>query len=106
MSSFPQKNRRINKSLLLDNLTLKGGMMEILKIELFVPGKSKPETSTTISLNVIEHGKKLIPAKIKTILEREGIKISQLAELAEKKIPKGRLIEVENGKEKIVISVL
>jgi len=59
-------------------------MMEILKIELFVPGKTKPEPSTTISLNVIEHGKKLIPTKIKTILEREGIKISQLAELAEK----------------------
>ncbi len=79
--------------------------MEILKIELFVSGTSKPETSITISLNVIEHGKKLIPTKIKTILEREGIIISQLAELAEKKIPKGRLIEVENDKEKIVISV-
>ena len=80
--------------------------MEILKIELFVPGTSKPETSTTISLNVIEHGKKLIPTKITTILEREGIKISQLAGLTEKKIPKGRLIEIENDKEKIVISVL
>jgi len=89
----------------LDKLTLKDGMMEILKIELFVPGKSKPETSTTISLNVIDHWKKLIPTKIKAILEREGIKISQLAELGEKKIPKGRLIEIENGTEKIVISV-
>jgi len=80
-------------------------MMEILKIELFVPGTSKPETSATISLNVIEHGKKLIPTKIIAILEREGIIISHLAELAEKKIPKGRLIEIENEKEKIVISV-
>ena len=80
-------------------------MMEILKIELFGPGTSKPETSTTISLNVIEHGKNLIPTKIKTVLKSEGIKISQLADLAEKKIPKGRLIEVENSKEKIVISV-
>ncbi len=79
--------------------------MGILKIELFVPGKSKPETSTTIPLNVIEHAKKLIPTKIKAILEREGIKISQLAELAEKKIPEGKLIEIENGKERIVISV-
>ncbi len=79
--------------------------MEILKIELFVHGITKPETSTTTPLNVIEHGKKLIPTKIKAILEREGIKISQLAELAEKKIPKGKLIEIENDKEKIVISV-
>ena len=79
--------------------------MEILKIEHFVPGKTKPETSTTISLNVIEHGKKLIPTKIKAVIKNEGIDINQLAELAEKKIPKGRLIEVENGKEKIVISV-
>jgi len=43
--------------------------------------------------------------RIKAIREREGIRISQLAELAEKKIPKGRLIEIENGKEKIVISI-
>ena len=47
----------------------------------------------------------MMPTKIKAVLEREGITISQFAELAEKKIPKGRLIEIENGKEKIVISV-
>ena len=41
----------------------------------------------------------------KTHSEREGIRISQLAELAEKKIPKGRLIEIENDKEKIVFRI-
>ncbi len=75
--------------------------MEIPKIGLFGPGKSKPETSIAICLNVIEHGKKLIPTKIKTLLENEGIEISQLAELAEKKIPKGKLIEIENDKKKL-----
>jgi len=79
--------------------------METLKIQLFAAGSTKPETSVTLPLQVIKHGKKMMPTKIKTILEREGITISQLAELAEKKIPKGRLIEIENDKEKIVISV-
>ncbi len=79
--------------------------MEILKIQLFGPGKTKLETSTALPLNVIEFGRRLIPTKIKTVLRDEGIEISQLAELAEKKIPKGRLIEIETSKEKIVISV-
>jgi len=79
--------------------------MEILKIELYGVSKNKPETATTIALNVIEHGKRLIPTKMKAILEREGIDIDQLSELAEKKIPKGRLIEIDNGTEKVVISV-
>ncbi len=79
--------------------------MEILKIQLFAPGKTKLETSITLPLNVIEFGRRLIPTKIKTVLENEGIEISQLAELAEKKIPKGRLIEIETSKEKVVISV-
>ncbi len=79
--------------------------MEILKIQLFGPGKTKLETSTTLPLNVIEFGRRLIPTKIKAVLEDEGIEISQLAELAEKKIPKGRLIEIETSKEKVVILV-
>lgn len=79
--------------------------MEILIIQLFSPGKTKLETSITLPLNVIEHGKKLIPTKIRAVLENEGIEISQLTELGEKKVPKGRLIEVETGKERVVISV-
>ncbi len=79
--------------------------MEILKIELFALGTAKLQTSTTLPLNVIEFGRMLIPTKIKTVLEKEGIEISQLAKLREKKIPKGRLIEIETIKEKIVISV-
>jgi len=80
-------------------------MMEILKIQLFAPGTSKLQTSTTLPLNAIEFGKNLFPTKLKSALENEGIEISQLAKLREKKIPKGRLIEIETSKEKIVISV-
>ena len=50
-------------------------------------------------------GKQLLPDKAKTILGREGIDISKLSELANKSISKGALIEIESGKEKIVISI-
>ena len=39
------------------------------------------------------------------MLEREGIDISKMSELASKNISKGPLIEVETGKDKFVISV-
>ncbi len=79
--------------------------METLKIQLFTAGSTKPESTITLPLQVTKHGKKMMPTKIKAVLKTGGIDINQLAELAEKKIPKGRLIEVENVKERIVISV-
>ncbi len=59
----------------------------------------------TIPISKINIGKQLIPEKAKTILGREGIDISTLTELANKNISKGSLIEIESGKEKIVISI-
>ena len=79
--------------------------METLKIEIFESGKSKPDQVITIPLSKLNVGKKLLPTKTKTILEKEGIDISNLSELTGKSISKGALIEVESGKEKLVISV-
>jgi hypothetical protein len=79
--------------------------METLKIEIFESGKSKPDQAITIPLSKLNVGKQLLPTKTKTILEKEGIDISNLSELTGKSISKGSLIEVESGKEKLVISV-
>ena len=79
--------------------------MENLIIKIYESGKSKPDQTITIPLSKINIGKQLFPAKAKTILGREGIDISELAELANKKISKGTLIEIETGKDKITISV-
>ena len=79
--------------------------MENLIIKFYESGKAKPDQMITIPISKINIGKQLIPEKAKTILGREGIDISTLTELANKNISKGSLIEIESGKEKIVISI-
>jgi hypothetical protein len=65
--------------------------METLKIHIFESGKSKPDQAITIPLSKLKVGKQLLPAKTKTILEKEGIDISILSELTGKSISKGAL---------------
>jgi hypothetical protein len=79
--------------------------MDNVIIKIHDSGKAKPDQIVTIPLSKINIGKQLLPEKAKTILGREGIDIIELSELASKKISKGSLIEIEIGKEKIVISV-
>ena len=79
--------------------------MENLTIKIYDSGKAKPDQAITIPISKINIGKQLLPEKAKTILAREGIDISKLSELANKSISKGSLIEIESGKEKIVISI-
>ncbi len=79
--------------------------MENLKIQIYESGKAKPDQVITIPISKINIGKQLLPEKAKTILRREGIDISKLADLANKKISKGSLIEIQSDKEKIVILI-
>ena len=79
--------------------------LDKLIIKIYDSGKSKPDQMITIPISKIRIGEQLLPDKAKTILGREGIDINKLSELANKKISKGSLIEIETGKEKITISV-
>ena len=79
--------------------------MDTLRIKIYDLGKSEPEKAITIPISKINIGKQLLPEKAKTILRREGIDISKLADLANKKISKGSLIEIQSDKEKIVILI-
>ena len=79
--------------------------MENLTIKIYDSGKAKPDQTITIPLSKINISKQLLPEKARTLLAREGIDISKLSELATKSISKGSLIEIESGKEKIVISI-
>ena len=79
--------------------------MENIIIKIYDSGKAKPDQMITIPISKINIGKQLFPEKAKTILDREGIDISKLTELANKTISKGSLIEIESGQEKIVISI-
>jgi hypothetical protein len=79
--------------------------MENLIIKIFETVTSKPDQVITIPLAKLIVGRQLIPEKAKSLLDREAIDISKLSELANKSISKGPLIEIESGKEKIVISI-
>jgi hypothetical protein len=79
--------------------------MENLIIKIFETVKSKPDQVITIPLAKLNVGRQLLPEKTIKILNREGIDISKLSELANKNIAKGSLIEIETVKEKIEISV-
>jgi len=79
--------------------------MENLTIKIYDSNKAKPDQTITIPISKINVGKQLLPEKAKKILAREGIDISKLSELANKSISKGPLIEIESGKERIVISI-
>ena len=79
--------------------------MENLIIHMYQSGKSKPEKVVTIPLSKLALAKKFLPAQTMKFLRKEGMDIGRLNELANKTIGKGTLIEVETGKEKVVISV-
>ena len=79
--------------------------MEKVIIHTYNSGKTKPEKVVTIPLSKLEIAKQYLPTQTEIFLRKEGINISCLGELANKNIGKGTLIEVESGKEKIVISV-
>ena len=79
--------------------------MDNLMIKIYDSGKSKPDQTITIPFSMLNIGKQLLPEKAKTLLNREGIDISDLSELANKEISKGSLIEIETDKEKIIILV-
>jgi hypothetical protein len=79
--------------------------VENLKIKIYDSGKAKPDQVITIPISKINIGEQLLPGKAEMILRREGIDISELSDLANRKILKGSLIEIDSVKDKIVISV-
>ena len=80
-------------------------MMQTLKLHIYKPNKSEPETKISIPLSVLSVSEKLLPKKVKESLNNEGIDIGELATLFGKQGPKGKLIEVENPTERLVIIV-
>ena len=81
--------------------------MKNLKIHVYKSGEdAKAEKIITIPLSALPIAIELLPKKIKTTFEKEGIEVIHCTELIkEKDLLKGPLIEIENPNEKLVISV-
>lgn len=67
--------------------------------------EKKPESVVTIPLTKIHIAMKILPKRIKNILEREEIDLLQCKELPKVNDLAGTLIKVENPSEIMVISV-
>ncbi len=80
-------------------------MMQTLKLHIYKAGKSEPDTKITIPLSVLPVSEKLLPQRVKESLAKEGIDLNELGSLFGKQGPKGKLIEIENLNEKLVILV-
>ena len=79
--------------------------MERVKIHLSDPGKGEAETRVTIPLASLHVALGVLPRKVKTALDREGIELSGLSELIGKKSKKGELIEIENAQGRLAILI-
>ena len=80
-------------------------MMEKLIIQMYESEKTKPDKTVTINLSKLDICIHLLPSKLKSALDREGINVNNLAELSGKTVAKGELIEVTSGKERLVLSL-
>ena len=80
--------------------------MKNLKILFYKRPDDKPEKVITIPLSVLHFAAQLLPKRVKTALESEGIVLTHFKEvLIEEKDLVGMLIEIENQAERMVISV-
>lgn len=80
--------------------------MKNLKITVCKSGQEdKPEKIITMPLTSLRLAIQLLPKKVKSILEKEGIELGQCTELIKEKDLKGTLIEIESPNEKMVISI-
>ena len=81
--------------------------MKNLKIHVYKSGEeAKPEKVITIPLSALHIAIELLPKKIRSTFEKEGIEVVHCAELIkEKDLIKGPLIEIENPTEKLIISI-
>ena len=79
--------------------------MKKLKIEVYRAGEKEPAKTITMPLTSLHISLKVMPQEIKSSLETEGVDLNVCSELNKEKSVSGILIEIENSREKLVISV-
>ena len=79
--------------------------MKSLKIEVYKPGQRGAEKTVIVPLTSLQVSLELLPKNIKTSLDADGINLTRCEGLTKEKDLRGTLIEIENPKEKLVISL-
>lgn len=79
--------------------------MANLKVEVYKAGQVEPETVVDVPLTVARMALGFMDEEARSALEDKGINVNELASLIEKQGVTGKLMEVERGAERIVITI-
>jgi hypothetical protein len=79
--------------------------MANLKVEVYKAGQVEPETVVDVPLTLARMALGFMDEKARSALEDKGINVNELASLIEKQGVTGKLMEVERGTERIVITI-
>ncbi len=79
--------------------------MKNLRISVYKSGHKEPDKIINMPLTSLHIALELLPRRIKSSLENDGIDLNECRELTKEKELRGTLIEIEQPNERIVISV-
>ncbi len=79
--------------------------MANLKVEVYKAGQVEPETVVDVPLTFARMALGFMDEKARSALEDRGINVNELASLILKQGVTGKLMEVERGTERIVITI-
>ena len=79
--------------------------MKNLRISVFKPGQKEPDKIINMPLASLHIALGLLPQRIRSSLDNDGIDLTECSELNKVKELRGTLIEIEQPNERIVISV-
>ncbi len=79
--------------------------MKELKISIYKGDSKKPETEVKIPLTGLKIVKDILPKKAREKLAEKGIDIENILKSIEKEKAHGKLIEIQDKEDKIIISV-
>jgi hypothetical protein len=79
--------------------------MKSLKIQVYKRGQRETEKTVTVPLTSLHVSLEFLPKNIKASLDADGIDLNRCERLTKERDLRGTLIEIENPKEKLVISL-
>jgi hypothetical protein len=79
--------------------------MKNLRISVYKPGHKEPDKIINMPLTSLHIALELLPQRIRSSLDNDGIDLTECRELTKVKELRGTLIEIEQPNERMVISV-
>jgi hypothetical protein len=79
--------------------------MKELKISIYKGDSKKPETEVKIPLTGLKIVKDLVPKKAREKLAKKGVDIEKIIKSIEKEKKHGKLLEIQDKEDHIIISV-